>query len=53
VNGLPQKASFIGSVANLLRSDYKASEYGKVILPFTVIRRFDGIARFVARCSPR
>jgi len=25
----------------LLRGDYKQSEYGKVILPFTVLRRLD------------
>ncbi|MEO5812248.1 MAG: type I restriction-modification system subunit M N-terminal domain-containing protein [Rhodanobacter sp.] len=29
------------SVADLLRGDYKQSEYGHVILPFTVIRRLD------------
>jgi type I restriction enzyme M protein len=34
-------AAFIGSVADLLRGDYKQSEYGKVILPLTVIRRLD------------
>jgi type I restriction enzyme M protein len=28
-------------VADLLRGDYKQSEYGKVILPFTVLRRLD------------
>jgi len=33
--------NFIWSVADLLRGDYKQSEYGKVILPFTVIRRLD------------
>lgn len=33
--------SFIWSVADLLRGDYKQSEYGKVILPFTVLRRLD------------
>ena len=32
---------FIWSVADLLRGDYKQSEYGKVILPFTVLRRLD------------
>jgi type I restriction enzyme M protein len=31
-------SSFIWSVADLLRGDYKQSEYGKVILPFTVVR---------------
>jgi type I restriction enzyme M protein len=34
-------ASFIWSVADLLRGDYKQSEYGKAILPLTVLRRLD------------
>lgn len=34
-------AAFIWSVADLLRGDYKQSEYGKVILPLTVLRRLD------------
>lgn len=34
-------SAFIWSVADLLRGDYKRSEYGKVILPFTVLRRLD------------
>lgn len=34
-------ASFIWSVADLLRGDYKQSDYGKVILPFTLLRRLD------------
>jgi len=34
-------SSFIWSVADLLRGDYKQSEYSKVILPFTVLRRLD------------
>jgi len=33
--------NFIWAVADLLRGDYKQSEYGKVILPFTVLRRLD------------
>lgn len=33
--------AFIWSVADLLRGDYKQSEYGRVILPLTVIRRLD------------
>ena len=37
----PNLSSFIWSVADLLRGDYKQSEYGKVILPFTVLRRLD------------
>jgi type I restriction enzyme M protein len=34
-------AGLIWSVADLLRGDYKQSEYGKVILPLTVLRRLD------------
>ena len=34
-------SSFIWSVADILRGDYKQSDYGKVILPFTVLRRLD------------
>ena len=34
-------AGFIWSVADLLRGDYKQSEYGRVILPLTVLRRLD------------
>lgn len=36
-----EQANFIWSIADLLRGDFKQSEYGKVILPFTVLRRFD------------
>jgi len=31
----------IWSIAELLRGPYKESEYGKVVLPFTVLRRLD------------
>lgn len=34
-------SAFIWAVADLLRGDYRQSEYGKVILPFTVLRRLD------------
>lgn len=34
-------SSFIWSIADLLRGDYKQSDNGKVILPFTVLRRLD------------
>ncbi|MCA6328047.1 MAG: SAM-dependent DNA methyltransferase, partial [Phenylobacterium sp.] len=37
----PNLSAFIWSVADLLRGDYRQSEYGKVILPFTVLRRLD------------
>jgi type I restriction enzyme M protein len=36
-----QLVTFIWSVADLLRGDYKQSEYGRVILPLTVLRRLD------------
>ncbi len=35
------KANLIWEVADLLRGDYKQSDYGKVILPMTVLRRLD------------
>lgn len=35
--------AFLWSVADLLRGDYKQSDYGKVILPFTLLRRLDGV----------
>ncbi|MGB3410548.1 MAG: class I SAM-dependent DNA methyltransferase [Microthrixaceae bacterium] len=41
VSSFTDKVNFIWSVADLLRGDYKQSEYGKVILPLTVIRRLD------------
>jgi type I restriction enzyme M protein len=40
-NNFQEKVDFIWSVANLLRGDYKQSEYQKVILPLTVLRRLD------------
>lgn len=36
-------SSFIWSVADLLRGNFKQSDYGKVILPFTVLRRMDSV----------
>jgi type I restriction enzyme M protein len=39
--GFQGKVAFIWSVADLLRGDYKASEYGKVILPLVTLRRPD------------
>ena len=41
MNGHTEKVAFIWSVADLLRGDYKASDFGKVILPFVVLRRLD------------
>lgn len=34
-------SAFIWSIADLLRGDYKQSDNGKIILPFTVLRRID------------
>ncbi|MEQ8689388.1 MAG: N-6 DNA methylase [Pseudomonadales bacterium] len=36
-------SSFVWSVAEILRGDFKQSEYGKVVLPFVVMRRLDCI----------
>lgn len=36
-----QLAKLIWDTAELLRGDYKQADYGKVILPFTVLRRLD------------
>lgn len=36
-------ANFAWSIAELLRGDFKQSEYGKVVLPFVVMRRLDAI----------
>jgi type I restriction enzyme M protein len=41
VSGFGDKVSFIWSVADLLRGDVKAHEYGQFILPFVVLRRLD------------
>ena len=41
MNNFSEKMSFIWGVADLLRGDYKQSEYGRVILPFLVLRRLD------------
>ena len=38
-----QLASFIWDICNLLRGPYKRNEYRKVILPLTVLRRFDAL----------
>lgn len=38
-----QLANFIWDICNLLRGPYKRNEYRKVILPLTVLRRFDAL----------
>ena len=37
------KTNFIWKIADLLRGDYKQSEYGDVILPLTVLSRLDSV----------
>ena len=34
-------ASYIWSLADLLRGDFKQSQYGRIILPFTLLRRLE------------
>lgn len=36
-------ATFIWSIADLLRGSFKAHQYGDIILPFTVLRRLDAV----------
>jgi type I restriction enzyme M protein len=43
VSNFSNKVAFIWNVADLLRGDYKKSEYGRVILPFIVLRRLDQV----------
>ncbi len=45
VENFREKADFIWSIADLLRGDYKQSEYQKVILPLTVLRRLDCVTQ--------
>ncbi len=42
---ISEKSNFIWKIADLLRGDYKQSEYGEVILPFTVLCRLDSVLR--------
>jgi len=37
MKNVKESANFIWSIADLLRGDYKQSDYGKIILPLTVI----------------
>ncbi len=42
-NDIRSLGSFVWSITEILRGDFKQSEYGKVILPFVVLRRLDCI----------
>jgi len=39
-------AAYIWSLADLLRGDFKQSQYGRIILPFTLLRRLEGVLEF-------
>jgi type I restriction enzyme M protein len=41
MNNFREKANFLWSIADLLRGHYKQADYGKVVLPLTVLRRLD------------
>lgn len=41
-----EKVTFIWDLADLLRGAYKRNEYQKVILPFTVLKRFDSVLEY-------
>lgn len=41
MSNFQEKISFIWDLADLLRGVYKRNEYQKIILPFTVLKRFD------------
>jgi type I restriction enzyme M protein len=43
MSNFQEKVSFIWDIADLLRGPYKRSEYQDVVLPFTVLKRFDCI----------
>lgn len=45
-DGNRARVDFIWSVADLLRGDLRPSQYGRVILPFTVLRRMDCLHRY-------
>jgi len=43
MNNFQEKVSFIWSIAELLRGPYRPEDYGDVILPMSVLRRFDAV----------
>lgn len=45
MTNVKESANFIWTIADLLRGDYKQSDYGKVILPLTVLRRLDCVLK--------
>ncbi len=43
ITNFSSTAAFIWSVADLLRGDFKQSQYGRIILPFTLLRRLEAV----------
>ena len=41
LSNFQEKINFIWSIAELLRGPYKKEQYGDIILPMSVLRRFD------------
>ena len=46
MSNFQEKVTFIWDLADLLRGSYKRNEYQKVILPFTVLKRFDSVLEY-------
>lgn len=46
MSNFQEKVTFIWDLADLLRGPYKRNEYQKVILPFTVLKRFDSVLSY-------
>lgn len=46
MSNFQEKSTFIWNLADLLRGSYKRNEYQKVILPFTVLKRFDSVLEY-------
>ena len=38
-------AAYCWSIADLLRGDFKQSQYGRIILPFTLLRRLECVLK--------
>src|SRR5699024_9626460 len=43
MNNFQEKVNFIWSIAELLRGPYRPEDYGDVVLPMAVLRRFDAV----------
>ena len=48
-----EKSNLIWAIADLIRDFYKPHEYGKVILPMTVIKRFNDIRNYCPCCGAK